>query len=297
MSERDVCRLRASEVSMVYQNPGAALNPSIRVGDQVAEVFTIAGQGKDEARERARDILAKVQIADPARVMRRYPHQLSGGMQQRIVIAMALASDPTLLILDEPTTGLDATVEAEVLDIVAGLRKEFGTSVLFISHNLGVIRRICERIGVLYAGKLVEEGRTDDVFSDPRHPYTVGLLRCIPRGGLHKNRDRLDTIPGYLPQLGADLPGCVFADRCVIAREVCRTDPPPPYRVGVEHVSRCHFHDEAAELPRATPARAGASQISSNGGQPLVRLEHASKTFPQEGEGIPAPVDIGGAIA
>ena len=142
-------------------------------------------------------------------------------MQQRVVIAMALASDPTLLILDEPTTGLDATVEAEVLDLVAALRQEFGTSVLFISHNLGVIRRMCERVGVLYAGRLVEEGEAETVFAEPRHPYTVGLLRCIPRGGLRKDRDRLDTIPGYLPQLGAPLPGCVFADRCGLAKEIC----------------------------------------------------------------------------
>jgi peptide/nickel transport system ATP-binding protein len=297
MGEGGIRRLRARTVSMVYQHPASALNPSIRVGSQVAEVFRLLGAEKAEARARTQAMLDKVQIADPARVMRRYPHQLSGGMQQRVVIAMALASDPTLLILDEPTTGLDATVEAEVLDLVAGLRKEFGTSVLFISHNLGVIRRICERIGVLYAGKLVEEGRADDVFSDPRHPYTVGLLRCIPRGGLHKNRDRLDTIPGYLPQLGADLPGCVFADRCVIAREVCRTDPPPPYRVGDEHTSRCHFHDEAAELPRATPARVAGAHVSSNGEQPVVRIEHASKTFRQEGQEIPALVDIDVAIA
>ncbi|MEX2102475.1 MAG: ABC transporter ATP-binding protein, partial [Gaiellaceae bacterium] len=173
MGEGGIRRLRARTVSMVYQHPASALNPSIRVGSQVAEVFRLLGAEKGEARARTLAMLEKVQISDPVRVMRRYPHQLSGGMQQRAVIAMALASDPTLLILDEPTTGLDATVEAEVLDLVAGLRKEFGTSVLFISHNLGVIRRICERIGVLYAGKLVEEGRTVDLFSDPRHPYTV----------------------------------------------------------------------------------------------------------------------------
>ncbi len=255
MSAPEVRRLRATTLSMVYQNPGAALNPSIRVGDQVAEAFEIIGCGKEQARERALEMLGKVQISDPARVMRRYAHQLSGGMQQRVVIGMALASVPTLLILDEPTTGLDATVEAEVLDLVAALRQEFGTSVLFISHNLAVIRRMCDRVGVLYAGRLVEEGAAEDVFADPRHPYTVGLLRCIPRGGLHKDRDRLDTIPGYLPQLGADLPGCVFADRCGLAKEICHTDEPPFHPIGGGHFSRCHFHDRAAELPRETPPR------------------------------------------
>ena len=167
MSNEGVRRLRARALSMVYQNPGAALNPSIRVGEQIAEMFAILGAGKDEALDRTRAMLAKVQISDPARVMRRYPHQLSGGMQQRAVIAMALAKDPTLLILDEPTTGLDATVEAEVLDLIASLRKEFGTSVLFISHNLGVIRKMCERVGVLYAGRLVEEGPTCDAARRP----------------------------------------------------------------------------------------------------------------------------------
>ncbi|MEP7224844.1 MAG: ABC transporter ATP-binding protein, partial [Actinomycetota bacterium] len=193
MNEAQVRRLRAQTVSMVYQNPGSALNPSIRIGDQVAEAFTIAGRAKEEAQEGARAMLAKVQISDPGRVMTRYPHQLSGGMQQRVVIAMALASDPTLLILDEPTTGLDATVEAEVLDLVTALRAEFGTSVLFISHNLAVIAKMCERVGVLYAGRLVEEGPAGEVFADPRHPYTVGLLRCIPRRGVRKDQSRLDT--------------------------------------------------------------------------------------------------------
>jgi peptide/nickel transport system ATP-binding protein len=291
MSEAEVRRLRASTVSMVYQNPGAALNPSIRVGTQIAEVFELMGASKDEAYDRAREMLRKVRISDPAGAMRRYPHQLSGGGQQRVVIAMALASDPTLLILDEPTTGLDATVEAEVLDLVAALRAEFGTSVLFISHNLGVIRRMCERVGVLYAGRLVEEGDAETVFAEPRHPYTVGLLRCIPRGGLRKDRDRLDTIPGYLPQLGAPLPGCVFADRCGLVQEICRTDEPPFHHVGDGHFSRCHFHDKAAELPRASSATPMPG-VAEAGAPPMVRLEHASKTFTHEGSEVRALVDV-----
>jgi peptide/nickel transport system ATP-binding protein len=292
MSEAEVRRLRATTVSMVYQNPGAALNPSIRVGSQVAEVFRLLGADRARASAQALEILRRVQISDPVRVMRRYPHQLSGGMQQRVVIAMALASDPTLLILDEPTTGLDATVEAEVLDLVGALRKEFGTSVLFISHNLGVIRKMCERVGVLYAGRLVEEGAAATVFAEPRHPYTVGLLRCIPRGGLHKDRDRLDTIPGHLPRLGADLAGCVFTARCGLAREICRTDEPRLYAIGGGHVSRCHFHEEAAELPRAEPAPAGETSRASNGNGPIVRVERAGKTFRQEGQLVRALVDI-----
>jgi peptide/nickel transport system ATP-binding protein len=294
MGAAEVRRMRASTLSMVYQNPGSALNPSIRVGDQLAEVFQLKGADKAQAYDRAREMLRKVQISDPRGGMRRYPHQLSGGGQQRIVIAMALASDPTLLILDEPTTGLDATVEAEVLDLVASLRQEFGTSVLFISHNLGVIRRMCERVGVLYAGRLVEEGETETVFVEPRHPYTVGLLRCIPNGGLRKDTDRLDTIPGYLPQLGAPLPGCVFAERCGLAKEICHVEEPPFHPVGGGHFSRCHFHDKAAELPRTTSTPARASRPAA--AEPVVTLEHASKTYSHEGAQVKALVDVDLAI-
>ncbi len=180
-------QLRARTVSMVYQEPGRALNPSIKAGRQIAEVFEIAGLGKEESLDRAVDMLRRVQIADPGRVMDRYPHELSGGMAQRVIIAMALATEPALLILDEPTTALDATVEAEILDLVAGLREQMSTSVLFISHNLAVVAKMCDRVGVLYAGELIEEGPASEVFAASRHPYTVGLLRCIPRRGQRKD--------------------------------------------------------------------------------------------------------------
>jgi peptide/nickel transport system ATP-binding protein len=290
LPSEEVRRLRQTAVSMVYQNPGTALNPSIRVGDQVAEAFTVTGVPAGQAQERARAMLAKVQIADPARVMRRYPHQLSGGMQQRVVIAMALASDPSLLILDEPTTGLDATVEAEVLELVAALRRELGTSVLFISHNLGVIAKMCDRVGVLYAGQLVEHGPARELFRNPRHPYTVGLLRCIPRAGVRKDERPLDTIPGFLPTLGAELPGCVFADRCGLVRDRCRIEPPPLFGVGAGHESRCFYHAEAHELPRVEPSELASS--AARGPDAVVRAEAVSKTFRQDGHEVRALTDV-----
>jgi peptide/nickel transport system ATP-binding protein len=294
MSESQVRKLRSTTLSMVYQNPASALNPAIRVGDQVREVFELMGQTGAAAKQRATGILEKVQISDPARVMRRYPHQLSGGMQQRVVIAMALAKDPTLLILDEPTTGLDATVEAEVLELIAALRHEFGTSVLFISHNLAVIAKMCERVGVLYAGRLVEEGAAAEVFRDPRHPYTVGLLRCLPRGGVRKDQTPLDTIPGFLPPLGAEIQGCVFAPRCGLVRDICRQEEPPLYPLGDGRTSRCHFHQEAHLVPRTSPGQLVAAR--GENGAPILTIEDADKTYKQEGQEIQALRDISLAI-
>ena len=286
---------RAREVSMVYQNPGAALNPSMRVGAQVAEAFTVLGASRPHATERSRDALRLVQIADPASVMSRYPHQLSGGMQQRVIIAMALAKNPQLLILDEPTTGLDATVEAEVLDLVAALQRELHTSVLFISHNLGVISKMCSRVGVLYAGRLVEEGPVETVLRDPRHPYTVGLLRCIPRGGVRKDHGRLDTIPGFLPSLGEEVAGCVFADGCALADARCVEEEPPLIAVEAGHESRCWYHERAPELPREMAADLELPPVRRDG-PPLVEVRELSKVFRQRGHDVHALTEVSAAI-
>ena len=295
LSGGELREFHARTVSMVYQNPGSALNPSLRIGSQVAEAFTVLGVGKSEAEDRARDALARVQIADPGSVMTRYSHQLSGGMQQRVVIAMALSKDPSLLILDEPTTGLDATVEAEVLDLVAQLQVELNTSVLFISHNLGVISKMCARVGILYAGRLVEEGPVETVLRDPRHPYTVGLLRCVPRGGLRKDHGRLDTIPGFLPSLGADLPGCVFADRCALADDRCQVEEPSLESVGVGHESRCWHHDRAQELPRVEAENVDLPPID-RAAEPLVRIDGLTKVFKQRGHDVNALTEVTAAI-
>ena len=273
---------------------GRALNPSIKVGRQMAEVYEIAGIARAPALTRSQEMLEKVRIADPESVMNRYPHQLSGGMLQRVVIAMALASEPSLLILDEPTTALDATVEAEVLDLVSALRSEFDTSLLFISHNLGVIAKMCDRVGVLYAGELVEEGPALEVFNEPRHPYTVGLLRCIPRRDTLKAHRVLDTIPGFLPSPGSTSGGCIFADRCGLVEDRCRREVPELYPTGANSRSRCFLHDRAQTLPRVTPAEepAGEDQGTTTDAVPLIRVEHVSKTFRVANQDIHGLVDV-----
>ena len=295
INDDEVAKLRRSAISMVYQNPATALNPTIRIGKQIAEVFELNGVSSADAMMLAEQALTKVQIADPARVMRRYAHQLSGGMAQRVVIAMALASNPRLLVMDEPTTGLDATVEAEVLDLVRELRRDTGTAVLFISHNLGVIRNMCDRVGVLYAGALVEQGATSELFSNPSHPYTVGLLRCIPRGGLHKNTDRLDTIPGTPPALGTNFDGCVFAARCSLADDKCRTQLPEMVTINGSHVARCFHSDKAGSMPRSIEQIEYAPQTTGHKtqvGDTLLNISHLSKVFNQDGHKVRVINDV-----
>ncbi|HJR92780.1 MAG TPA: ABC transporter ATP-binding protein [Acidimicrobiia bacterium] len=290
VSRSDLRDLRVKQVSMVYQDPSSALNPSIRVGRQVADVFDLMGVPGREHDRKVIEILDKVQIADPERVVRRYPHQLSGGMLQRIVVAMAIASRPSLLVLDEPTTALDATVEAEVLDLVSDLREEIGTSVLFISHSLAVVRKMCDRTGVLYAGRMMAEGPTEGVFNDPRHPYTVGLLRCLPSSEKDQADDTtLDTIPGFLPPLGAEITGCVYAPRCGNVEDICREIEPALNELSGGRVSRCHFPDRAPDLPRFVTEKATARQHSS---ETLVEITKASKTFIQDGQPVYALSNI-----
>ena len=296
LSSGDLLKVRRDDVSMVYQDPGAALNPTLRIGTQVAECFMILGATKAEAAERAFEALRRVRISDPRGVMDRYPHQLSGGMQQRVVIAMALANDPKLLVLDEPTTGLDATVEAEVLDLVETLRADTGAAVLLIAHNLGVIRRMCDRVGVMYAGKVVEQGSASEVFDHPSHPYTVGLLRALPRHGARKAHRRLETIPGFLPQIGEELPACVFVERCPLATEICRTTVPPQVEVTTGTVSTtgyvyCHHTDRVSELTAAAGAH-GSGQATAISPEIILQLRDVNVTFHQNRKDIHALVGI-----
>jgi peptide/nickel transport system ATP-binding protein len=294
MSESRLRQFRARDASMVYQDPAQAMNPTIRVGRQLIESFTLLGQSNSQASRSAIEALRKVRIADPERVMDRYPFQLSGGMQQRVVIAMALACDPKLLVLDEPTTGLDATVEAEVLDLVRTLRTESDAAVLLIAHNLGIIRSLCDRVGVMYAGRIVEEGPSAEVFDHPQHPYTVGLLRSLPRRGVRKTEKALDTIPGILPLIGADLPTCVFVDRCALADDTCRTVVPPVVPIGTDgnRFSRCHHVDRLASLAE-TPGHVAISMLTPDEAHPgVLQLSHVSKTFHQRSTAIPALVDV-----
>ena len=243
LGDAELCRIRGRRIAMIYQDPTASLNPVMTVGRQLMEVpMTHEGVGEAEARRRALRMLTEVKLSDPEAVLGRYPHQLSGGQQQRIVIAMALIAEPALLIMDEPTTGLDVTVEAAVLDLVRDLRQRIDAAILFISHNLGTVVRVCDRIGIMYAGELVEEGTIRAVFANPRHPYTRGLLDCLPALGRDKHQTPLVPIPGQLDASGVRSRGCVFAPRCghvVPAR--CESAPIPSLAVGDTpgHHARC----------------------------------------------------------
>ena len=294
MSNAELQHFRAREASMVYQDPAQAMNPSLKIGRQLIESYTLLGRSKADAEKEALEALRRVRIADPTRVMDRYPFQLSGGMQQRVVIAMALACDPKLLVLDEPTTGLDATVEAEVLDLVRVLRQETNAAVLMIAHNLGIIRSLCDRVGVMYAGRIVEEGPSHEVFDDPQHPYTVGLLRSLPRHGVHKTERALATIPGILPLIGTDLPTCVFLDRCPLADDKCRNEVPPVVPVGVkgDRFTRCHHLDRIKDIIDAPTEVPIGILAPSTEHRDVLKLSHVSKTFRQRNSSVPALVSV-----
>lgn len=249
-SFKEMQSIRGDRISMVYQDPLQALNPSMRLGEQVTEVLTCHRHlSKQEAWERSIRMLQRVNMPDPEDVMNRYPHQISGGQQQRVVIAMALINHPALLIMDEPTTALDVTVEATVLDLIGDLKKDFDTAIIFITHNLGVVARITDRVCVMYAGELVEQGRVEELFESPAHPYTQGLLRCVPKLGPSRTA-RLYPIPGRVPP-PQELPedACIFAPRCDHANEDCHRARPELFEISPAHQARCFYAHTIQQRP------------------------------------------------
>lgn len=241
---RELSHIRGNRISMIFQDPFVSLSPVYTVGNQIAEVMRAHSKEKPDRHEERRiiiDLMKKVGIPSPEMRIKDYPYQLSGGMQQRIMIAIALACRPDILIADEPTTALDVTVQAQVLELIRDLKDEFQMSVILISHNLGIVANMCDRILVMYGGAVVEEGSCYDIFKNPRHPYTRGLLKAIP--SLSEDRDELFSIPGTVPTFTVPVTTCRFADRCPHATEQCRCAEPELRDVGPGHKARCVFAD------------------------------------------------------
>ena len=252
LGAKEIRAVRGNHVALVFQEPLGALNPVLRVGAQIAEAIRAHETvSRAVARWRAVELLGAVGIPDAARRASAYPHQLSGGMQQRVVLAMALACRPKLLLADEPTTALDVTIQAEILELLDGLQRKLGMAVLLITHNLGIVAERTRRVYVMYAGQIVEEAPTERLFAAPAHPYTEGLLAAVPR--LDVRRDRLRAIPGQVPPADAWPTGCRFHPRCPSAWERCRTEMPPLLPVGEEHRARCWLVEE--------PGRRKASEV------------------------------------
>jgi oligopeptide/dipeptide ABC transporter ATP-binding protein len=245
LGEKEMRTLRGSQISMILQEPKMSLNPAIRVGDQVAETLLIHDRSLDRraARARAVEMLAILGIPDPQRMARRYPHELSGGMAQRVMIAMMLVTRPKLLIADEPTSALDVTIQAQILELMKALKREIQTSVLLITHDLGVMAETCDRVAVMYAGSVVEQGPVATILKRPQHPYTQGLLRTIPNDVAPDQA--LFSIRGQVPSLLQPATGCVFAPRCDRAMRQCTGEVPPPYALDTGHHVACFLHQGA----------------------------------------------------
>jgi oligopeptide/dipeptide ABC transporter ATP-binding protein len=246
LPESEMRRIRGNTISMIFQEPMTALNPVYRIGSQLAEVIELHQDvGRKEALNRALEMLSKVGIADPKQRLREYPHQISGGMRQRVLIAMALSSRPQMVIADEPTTALDVTIQAQILDLMNALKEEMGTANLLITHDLGVIFEMAQWVAVMYAGKIIEYAAVDDLFSRPLHPYTCGLMESIPQIDKPVPTDKmLKTIPGMVPNLFELVGGCAFKDRCRMAFDRCGREEPLLYDQGSGHLVRCWLHEK-----------------------------------------------------
>ena len=246
LSEADMRRIRGNAISMIFQEPMTSLNPIHRVGTQVIEAIRLhQGVSQKEALRRTVAMLAKVGIADPEQRVRDYPHQLSGGMRQRVMIAMALSCNPKLIIADEPTTALDVTIQAQILKLMNRLKEDFAVSVMLITHDLGVVAEMAEQVAVMYAGRIVEWAHVSPIFADPKHPYTQGLMASIPKIDQAVPRDRkLNTITGIVPSLYDLPPGCTFQDRCDQVHDRCLIEEPTLITVDSEHMVRCWLYDE-----------------------------------------------------
>jgi peptide/nickel transport system ATP-binding protein len=240
LDDADIRDIRGNRISMIFQEPMSALNPVFMVGDQVAEVARVhAGMGRRDAWERAVEMLELTGMPDAEARARQYPHQLSGGMRQRVLIAMALMMKPALVIADEPTTALDVTIQAQILDLLLDLQKKIGTSILMITHDLGVIAETASRVIVMYAGEVVEQAEVDELFAKPHHPYTEGLMHSMPHIG--HDQERLNVIPGTVPAPTEWPTGCRFRERCPYSWDLCEREHPPLYQIGSGHISRCHL--------------------------------------------------------
>jgi peptide/nickel transport system ATP-binding protein len=276
--------IRGRDIAMIFQEPMTSLNPVLTIGLQIMEPLVIhLGMGEAAARTRAAELLTLVGITDPDRRLDQFPHQLSGGMKQRVMIAIGLSCNPKLIIADEPTTALDVTIQAQILELMKTLSRRLGIALVIITHNLGIVARYADRVNVMYAARAVEQGSADDVFLHPRHPYTLGLMRSVPR--LDRPRGaRLETIEGLPPSLLAPPTGCRFADRCGFRTEICATEPPlrevdagMGAGVGAGHLSACHHADELDD--RGTATGAAAVPVAAPSGPPLLEVEDLRKHF------------------
>ncbi len=240
LSEKEFAKLRGDQIGMIFQDPMTSLNPVFRIGDQLEEVYLEHGKGnRKQARERAEYLLEKVGIVAPVERMSQYPHQLSGGLRQRMMIAMTLMCDPTLIIADEPTTALDVTMQAQTLNLLKSLQKEFNAGLILITHDLGVVARMADRVMVMYAGRAVETGTAIEVFDQPNHPYTQGLINCIPVPGRTKPGSKLGSIRGIVPALVGDIDGCMFRNRCDFVSDKCQSGDIALKEISLGRAYRC----------------------------------------------------------